>query len=158
EAQTREFTVRRGDNPVLVVKYEPRAVAGAPNYTEHLAHRLPDGPPGSPLKYLGYTLFGSPDVKTIANAGEYTNVILVPAFDVTTDQFLDAARRAGLTTILTFFGERREGVEDQLRSLIRKHRDIVAGVDWLNPYSHGYSQKDVALFGQWLKREFPGLQ
>jgi predicted Ser/Thr protein kinase len=179
EVQSREFKVRRGDNPILSVAYEPHAEAGtggaakrgttrspegppaspspgdSKGVVDAVPARLPEGPPGSPLRYLGFSIRAAPE--TVADIAKYTNIVHVPAYNAHAEEFLDAARRAGLTAILSFIGTRREGAEERLAPLIRKHRDVVAGVEWMNPYTDSYSPKDVAQFGHWLKGGFPGL-
>jgi predicted Ser/Thr protein kinase len=156
EVQTKEFKVRRGDNRVLSVAYEPKA-AGPARAAAIPPARLPDGPPGSPLRYLGYVINGPPEA--VPEVARYTNLAAIGIGNDRCEALLAAAERAALRVLLGFGGQNRPEAEGRLAPLIRAHRGAVAGVYWVNPYHDGdYTPDDVAAFSRWLKREFPGLQ
>jgi formylglycine-generating enzyme required for sulfatase activity len=123
------------------------------------AAKLPDGPSGSPIRWLGYVLYGSPEV--LGQISSYTNIVLVSDRLNRAEDLISAAKSAGLKVIFSFLSEKepRRAIEDRLRPVLGKHRDILAGVCWEEPYwDSNYPPSEVAAFGQWLKREFPGCQ
>lgn len=120
--------------------------------------KLPDGPSGSPIRWLGYVVYGSPEV--LNQISSYTNVFFLKPGLNNAEEVIAAAKSTDRKVILAFncVKKQRDGLEDRLRPLLRKHRDVIAAVCWEEPYWDDYSPNEVAAFGQWLKGEFPGCR
>jgi serine/threonine protein kinase len=160
EIETREFTVLRHGNQVLYVSAQAlaRGVAAGEAQVVHRA-RLPAGPEGSPIRWLGFETYGPANVPV--EVAPYTNIVFIRGWlggkwsVEGSDGILQAARTAGLTVILAFHSKERHRIEEPISPVLRKNRDVIAAVCWEEPYYANYRPSDVSEFGQWLRREFP---
>jgi serine/threonine protein kinase len=124
------------------------------------AVRLPAGPPGSPIRFLGYG--GLSSRSELARVARYTNLLFVDYPD--SEDLLRAARREGLSVVLEFgtewkrYDPRRR--LELLAPIINRDREVIRAVCLTNAYARGKDggPQDLAAFGRALKRKFPGLE
>jgi hypothetical protein len=144
------FSVGRGQtDPVVVQDVTPPAKVAT----------LPEGPAGSPLRWLGYAIYGN--AESLSEIAPYTNLVIDRSW-ADSDAVVQAARAEGRPVVIAFHRKEYAGIEERLWPFLRANRDVVAAVSFDTPHGNvpeeTVSMEEVTALGRKLKADFPGLQ